>query len=152
MTTMKNMLVENKCVLLSAKKIIYDSRGGQPNANGDEEERKEDIVEIQMQNLEGAGNRGSKNGAGAMMGATQKNEAPQREQIVPLLSSIPGHVSINYMMGTISKDEQFRFKKMLFRATRGKAIVYFDDLKQEELKDYTGAMYLELRTAFVIVY
>ena len=39
-----------------------------------------------------------------------------------------GMVAISYMAGTISKEEMLRFKKMVFRATRGKAMTYFRDL------------------------
>lgn len=37
-------------------------------------------------------------------------------------------IAISYLAGTISKDEMLRFKKMVFRATRGKALTYFRDL------------------------
>ena len=58
------------------------------------------------------------------------------------------------MAGTVAREEQFRFKKMIFRATRGKAYSYFQDLESEEtgLKDYTGAVDKKLRTVYVIVF
>lgn len=37
-------------------------------------------------------------------------------------------ISISYLAGTINKDEIMRFKKMIYRATRGKALSYFNDL------------------------
>lgn len=46
-------------------------------------------------------------------------------------------VRVAYMAGTIFKAEQLRFKKMIFRATRGNALCDFEDLKME-LKDYSG--------------
>ena len=54
----------------------------------------------------------------------------------------------------MSREEQFRFKKMIFRVTRGKAYSYFHDLVPEEngLKDYTGAVDKKLRSIFVIVF
>ena len=36
-----------------------------------------------------------------------------------------GLVQINYLAGTIDKEEQMRLKKMVYRATRGKAYVEF---------------------------
>jgi hypothetical protein len=35
------------------------------------------------------------------------------------------HLRISYFGGTIKKSEQMNFKKLLFRATRGKAYVHF---------------------------
>ncbi len=61
-------------------------------------------------------------------------------------------VAISYLAGTIAKDEMFRFKKMVFRATRGKALTYFRDLDQSGLTDYTGALDNKLRTVYVIVF
>jgi hypothetical protein len=37
-------------------------------------------------------------------------------------------IAISYLAGTIDADETLRFKKMVFRATRGKALTYFRDL------------------------
>lgn len=39
-----------------------------------------------------------------------------------------GSIAISYLAGTISKDEMMRFKKMVYRATRGKALTYFQDM------------------------
>jgi len=36
-----------------------------------------------------------------------------------------GQVAISYLAGTINTDEIMRFKKMVYRATRGKALTYF---------------------------
>ena len=41
---------------------------------------------------------------------------------------------------------------MIYRATRGKALTYFSDLLNADLKDYTGARDLKLRTVYVIVF
>lgn len=40
-------------------------------------------------------------------------------------------VSISYMAGSVVKEEMMRFKTMVFRATRGKALTYFEDLSLE---------------------
>jgi hypothetical protein len=47
-------------------------------------------------------------------------------------------VSISYMAGTIIKEEMMKFKRMIFRATRGKALTYFEDLSHEGEIDYAG--------------
>lgn len=49
----------------------------------------------------------------------QINEVPDRDVKVPLLSA--GMVAISYLAGTIDSSDQLRFKKMVYRATRGKA-------------------------------
>ena len=61
-------------------------------------------------------------------------------------------ISINYLAGTIGKEEMLRFKKMVFRATRGKALTYFRDLDSAGLQDYAGEMDNKLRTVYVIVF
>lgn len=45
-----------------------------------------------------------------------------------------------------------RLKKMVYRATRGKALTYFEDLVNADLRDYTGAVNLNLRTVYVIIF
>lgn len=39
------------------------------------------------------------------------------------------YMRISYIGGTISKEDQLRFTRFLFRATRGKAFPYFEELK-----------------------
>ena len=63
-----------------------------------------------------------------------------------------GLVHINYIAGTIDKEEQLRLKKMVYRATRGKALTHFQDLNKDDLKDYTGVYSLALKTVYVIVF
>lgn len=63
-----------------------------------------------------------------------------------------GLVQINYLAGTIDKEEQMRLKKMVYRATRGKALTYFEDLVNVDLRDYTGAANMSLRTVYVIIF
>lgn len=66
-------------------------------------------------------------------GAPQKavNKDQLKEERVPLIRekvALPGMVSISYMAGTISKDDEMKFKRMIFRASRGRALSYFRDL------------------------
>ena len=56
------------------------------------------------------------------------------------------------MAGTVATDETLRFKKMVFRATRGKALTYFRDLDAQGLADYSGAMDKRQRSVYVIVF
>jgi hypothetical protein len=42
---------------------------------------------------------------------------------VPLIEG--GDVSISYIAGTLEMEDRPRLKKLLFRATRGKALTYF---------------------------
>lgn len=63
-----------------------------------------------------------------------------------------GLISISYMAGSILKDELMRFKRMVFRATRGKALTYFEDLSAEGQIDYAGYSDKRLRTVYVIVF
>jgi hypothetical protein len=46
----------------------------------------------------------------------------------PLLDN-PDNVYITHIAGTIEVDEKARLKKLLFRATRGKALTFFKDFE-----------------------
>lgn len=46
-------------------------------------------------------------------------------------------VSIRYMAGTINQDEVERFKRLLFRATRGKVLQFYQEI-EAPLKDFNG--------------
>lgn len=85
---------------------------------------------------------------------TEGGKDKLEEQKVPLIQQINemAMVSISYLAGTIDKDEMLRFKKMVFRASRGKAITYNRDLDALGLQDYTGAMDHRRRTVYVIVF
>jgi hypothetical protein len=61
-------------------------------------------------------------------------------------------VAISYMAGTILKSEMMKFKRLVFRATRGKAYSYFEDLAHEGSVDYTGQSDKQMRTVYVLVF
>jgi V-type H+-transporting ATPase subunit a len=61
------------------------------------------------------------------------DEAEQNEQLLGGASNI----AVGHIAGTINKDEELRFKKLIFRATRGNALTYFEDFNVP-LKDYYG--------------
>ncbi len=54
----------------------------------------------------------------------------------PLMAESAG-IAVGHIAGTIAKEEEYRFKKLIFRATRGNALTYFDDFDQP-IKDYYG--------------
>jgi V-type H+-transporting ATPase subunit a len=56
------------------------------------------------------------------------------------------------MAGTIAKDESLRLKKMIYRATRGKALTYFQDLQNADLRDYTGSFRVDTKTVYLIIF
>lgn len=140
----KNTLIENKCVLEVAQSVINGAFYGGNQMGQNDEEQKHD--EIQMENLEG------KRPSDKIKVSINEGGDTNREQKVPLLVQLAGLVQISYLAGTIDKEEQMRFKKMVYRATRGKALTYFQDLRDAELKDYTGVKDLSLRTVYVIVF
>jgi V-type H+-transporting ATPase subunit a len=61
-------------------------------------------------------------------------------------------ISISYLAGTIDSTDQMRFKKMVYRATRGKALTYFRALASDGLQDYAGLLDQRPRTVYVIVF
>ena len=56
------------------------------------------------------------------------------------------------MAGTIVKEEMMKFKRMIFRATRGKALTYFEELSNEGEIDYAGYTDKTLRTVYVLIF
>jgi hypothetical protein len=45
-----------------------------------------------------------------------------------------------------------RFKKMIFRSTRGKALTYFRDFDSAGLPDYSGRLDDVARTVYVVIF
>ena len=78
-----------------------------------------------MQEIDG---KAVKSGEGA---SKPVNKDQLKEERVPLIAervAMPGMISIRYMAGTIQKEDELKFKRMIFRATRGRALSYFRDL------------------------
>lgn len=80
----------------------------------------------------------------------QYSIANKEQAVQPLL--IPQGINISYLAGSILKDEQMRFKKMIFRATRGKALTYFKDFEDSGLPDYAGRSDNVIRTVYVVIF
>lgn len=113
-----NTLIEHKCVLAIAAQVIAHAQ--EEAAPKDLEENK--AQEIQMQNLEGAGAK-----VVPSINAVKEEKIPLIDHYSAANREL-GMVAISYMAGTILKEESMRFKQMVFRATRGKALTYFRDL------------------------
>ena len=58
-------------------------------------------------------------------------------------------VSIRYMAGTIDTEEILRFRRLLFRASRGKVLSYFEEIG-ENLKDFQGKNLI--KSVYVLVF
>lgn len=68
----------------------------------------------------------------------------------PLLSGY--EMRIAYLGGTINRDEQMRFKKLIFRATRGKAYVQFADY-QVPIDDRLRSVYgYESKLVYLVMF
>jgi V-type H+-transporting ATPase subunit a len=63
----------------------------------------------------------------------EANDAEREE----LLANAAANITVGHIAGTINKDEELRFKKLIFRSTRGNALTYFEDFNQP-IKDYYG--------------
>ena len=62
-----------------------------------------------------------------------------------------GGVRITHIAGTIDVDEKDRLKKLLFRATRGKALTFFSDFKTES-KVVAGQKTLRDKSVYIVVF
>lgn len=69
-----------------------------------------------------------------------------------MLMPSAGSVAISYLAGTINTDEILRFKKMVYRATRGKALTYFQEMAASGLHDYAGKQDNRHRSVYVIIF
>lgn len=66
----------------------------------------------------------------------------------PLLDN-PDNVYITHIAGTIEIEEKARLKKLLFRATRGKALTFFRDF--EVVTGEKGAKH-KSKTVYIVVF
>jgi hypothetical protein len=68
---------------------------------------------------------------------------------VPLMEAAGGDISIAHIAGTIEVDEKARLKKLLFRATRGKALTFFQDFELPQ-KDEKGMP--KTKSVYIVVF
>ena len=66
-----------------------------------------------------------------------KEEGGRKSLNQSRLESSYREISLVYMAGTINKEDIIRFKRLLFRASRGKVLSYFEDMDMK-LKDFQG--------------
>lgn len=72
----------------------------------------------------------------------------EKERSEHLLDNLNG-IKVSSLVGTIELSEKERFKKLIFRATRGNALAYFRDF-QNPLYDYYGNKLL--KTVYVVMF
>lgn len=70
----------------------------------------------------------------------------EEEELIPTAG---GNIAVGHIAGTIDKVEEMRFKKLIFRATRGNALCYFDDFKAP-IKDYYGNV--TQKSVYVVIF
>lgn len=70
-------------------------------------------------------------GAAAVSLNDEKDDKDREELLMA------ANISVGHIAGTINRDEELRFKKLIFRATRGNALTYFESFNQP-VKDYYG--------------
>jgi V-type H+-transporting ATPase subunit a len=79
----------------------------------------------------------------AALGSLNDENSKEAEQL------LAAGISIGHIAGTINKDEEFRFKKLIFRATRGNALCYFDDFK-DPIRDFYGNPVI--KSVYVVIF
>jgi hypothetical protein len=60
-------------------------------------------------------------------------------------------VKITHLAGTIDIEEKDRLKKLLFRATRGKALTFFQDIRGLPDRDVVGTK-IKDKAVYVVVF
>jgi hypothetical protein len=60
-----------------------------------------------------------------------------------------GQINIAHIAGTIEVEEKARLKKLLFRATRGKALTFFTDFELPS-KDSSGN--IKTKSVYIVVF
>lgn len=91
-------------------------------------------VQKVLPQLRGGNVRGSIHGGAHLVDEEEKSyqysinvgrDSRQNSEKAPLMDNVAGDISIAHIAGTIEVDEKARLKKLLFRATRGKALTFF---------------------------
>lgn len=76
-------------------------------------------------------------------------EGRKEEQEEAMLPVSMGGIAVGHIAGTINSDETLRFKKLIFRATRGNALCYFDYFKSP-LIDFDGKP--QKKSVYVVIF
>jgi uncharacterized protein YabE (DUF348 family) len=61
-------------------------------------------------------------------------------------------VSITHIAGTIETDEKASLKRLLFRATRGKALTYFAEIPTDEQRALNPGQPVKQKSVFIVVF
>jgi hypothetical protein len=70
---------------------------------------------------------------------------------VPLMGEGGGDIMIAHVAGTIEIDERPRLKKLLFRATRGKALTYFKEFNLPRMR-IAGEWVEKQKAVYIVVF
>ncbi len=81
------------------------------------------------------GNQGANFGNQSAASINGEHDEEQANREAPLVAG-SGGVALSNISGTINTDEVLRFRKLIFRATRGNALVYFSDIKSPIIDFY----------------
>lgn len=82
------------------------------------------------------GNQAAIGGGSAVNSINGEHDEEGQEREAPLVAAGSGGVALSNISGTINTDEVLRFRKLIFRATRGNALVYFSDIKSPIIDFY----------------
>ena len=129
-----NTLIEHKNVISVAAQVVATALAAGAEVGADEEKKEQNQIELQNLSQEGESRGVQEEGANAVNSSPART--PVQEQQEPLLQKqtlaqpalSSGLIAISYLAGTINKSEIMRFRKIVYRTTRGKALAYFNDL------------------------
>lgn len=78
-------------------------------------------------------------------------DSVQEIEKAPLMGMMDGEgVRISHIAGTIEADEKDRLKRLLFRATRGKALTFFEDFNIDS--KFMGSKKLLNKAVYIVVF
>jgi len=78
-----------------------------------------------------------------------EEEGKKKSEKTPLIQEAFGDVMITNIAGTIQAEEKVRMKKLLFRATRGKALTFFQDYELPQ-KNKKGVS--KVKSVYIVVF
>ena len=84
---------------------------------------------------------------GAIKSGDNEGKSKRSESQEELLSG--GIIKVSNIIGTINMTEKERFKKLVFRATRGNALTHFKDFEKPVI-DYFGNSVM--KTVYVVMF
>lgn len=85
-------------------------------------------------------------------GINVDHEETKSLERMPLMGSMDDGVKITHIAGTIEVEEKDRLKRLLFRATRGKALTFFEDFKIDAAKGISSSQKLLNKSVYIVVF